>query len=56
MAEKEPEQKRQQERLSDEDVRQGRMVLTTRIRRAIFIAGLIGFVVMAVVARIIWVF
>ena len=34
---------------SAEDVRQGEIVLRTPLRRAIFIAGLVGFVVLAVI-------
>ena len=35
-----------------EDVRQGEIILRTRTRRLIFIAGLVGFVVLVLVLRL----
>jgi len=34
-----------------EDVRQGEIILRTRTRRLIFIAGLVGFVILVLVLR-----
>jgi hypothetical protein len=38
--------------LSAEDARQGEIILRTRTRRIIFIAGLVGLVIVAVLLRI----
>jgi hypothetical protein len=37
---------------SAEDVRQGEIILRTPARRAIFIAGLVGFVLLAVIMKL----
>jgi hypothetical protein len=39
---------------SGERARQGRIVLNTPRRRAIFIAGLVGFVLLALISATVW--
>ncbi|WP_315927002.1 peptide ABC transporter permease [Mesorhizobium sp. SP-1A] len=45
------ERKRERVTLSGEDARQGEIILRTRARRIIFIAGLVGVVLLAVLIR-----
>ena len=45
------ERKRERVTLSGEDARQGEIILRTRARRIIFIAGLVGIVLLAVLIR-----
>lgn len=39
---------------SGERVRQGRIILNTPRRRAVFIAGLVGFVLLALISAAVW--
>lgn len=39
---------------SAERVRQGRIILNTPLRRAVFIGGLIAFVLLALIAAAVW--
>ena len=37
---------------SAQDVRQGEIILRTRARRAVFVAGLVGLVIVAIILRL----
>ena len=49
-----PQRDERYHNLSDDEVRQGEIILRTRRRRVIFIAGLVGFVLLALFGGLIW--